>query len=144
VTAVPNAGYKFVGWGGDLSGAASPGYLTMSAPHSVVGGSPSGSPDLAGGYHQCRGTHAGRHGGTGVAYSPSTARTWQETLQVGPSDPLAQTVGNVTVTVNNMLMPLLFVSSGQINAQVPNELTPGTYTLTVQSAGQAPVFGSFT
>jgi uncharacterized protein (TIGR03437 family) len=65
-------------------------------------------------------------------------------LQQGPSDPLPQTIGNVTVTVNNILMPLMFVSPGQINAQVPNELAPGPYTLTVQSLGQAPVSGSFT
>jgi uncharacterized protein (TIGR03437 family) len=143
VTAVPNAGYKFVGWGGDLSGAASPGYLTMSAPHSVVAVlqavpliSPAGIINAAGPTPD--GTVA--PGSLISIYGQNLAGT----LQVGPSDPLAQTVGNVTVTVNNMLMPLLFVSSGQINAQVPNELTPGTYTLTVQSAGQAPVFGSFT
>ncbi len=50
----------------------------------------------------------------------------------------------MTITVNNILMPLIFVSSGQINAQVPGELAPGAYTLTVQSLGQQPVTGSFT
>jgi uncharacterized protein (TIGR03437 family) len=46
--------------------------------------------------------------------------------------------------VNKILMPLLFVSPGQINAQVPVELGDGTYTLTVQWFGQQPVTGSFT
>ncbi len=50
----------------------------------------------------------------------------------------------MTITVNSILMPLIFVSPGQINAQVPMELAPGTYTLTVQSLGQSPVSGSFT
>ncbi len=36
VTPAAASGYKFLGWGGDLSGTATPGILTMSAPHSVV------------------------------------------------------------------------------------------------------------
>jgi uncharacterized protein (TIGR03437 family) len=64
--------------------------------------------------------------------------------EVGPTDPLRQTLGNVTVTVNGILMPLMFVSPGQINAQVPVELTPGSYTLSVQWASQPPVSGTFT
>ena len=63
---------------------------------------------------------------------------------MGPTNPLAQAIANVTVVVNGYLMPLIFVSPQQINAQVPVELTPGTYTLTVQSVGQQPVSASFT
>jgi hypothetical protein len=36
VTPVPNTGYKFGGWTGDLSGTLSPGILTMNTAHSVV------------------------------------------------------------------------------------------------------------
>ena len=32
----PNNGYKFVSWGGDLSGSFAPGMLTMSTPHNVI------------------------------------------------------------------------------------------------------------
>ena len=63
---------------------------------------------------------------------------------IGPASPLKQTLDNVTVTANGYLFPLWFVSPLQINAQVPWELTPGTYTLTVQSPGQPNVTGQFT
>jgi uncharacterized protein (TIGR03437 family) len=63
-------------------------------------------------------------------------------LQVGPTNPLAQTISNVTVTVNNQLLPLVFVSPGQIAAQVPWELPAGNYTLLVHSLGQPDVSGT--
>lgn len=45
----------------------------------------------------------------------------------GDTIPLSSTVNNVTVTMNGIPTPLLFVSSGQVNAQVPwNVLTSGT------------------
>jgi uncharacterized protein (TIGR03437 family) len=140
---VANTGYKFLGWGGDLSGAFTPGNLTMNGPHSVVANLqavPSIPP-------------AGIVSAAGVTPDGSVApgsiisiygQNLAGGLQVGPTDPLAQTLGNVTVSVNNILMPLMFVSPGQINAQVPIELGPGAYTLTVNWVGQAPVSGTFT
>jgi uncharacterized protein (TIGR03437 family) len=143
VTPVPASGYKFLGWGGDLSGTATPGILTMSAPHSVmvyVGSVPVISP--AGIINAAGPTPDGSvaPGSIISIYGQNLATT----TAIGPSDPWAQAVGNVTVTVNNILMPLIFVSAGQINAQVPVELAPGAYTLTVQALGQQPVTGSFT
>jgi uncharacterized protein (TIGR03437 family) len=45
----------------------------------------------------------------------------------GDTIPLSNTINNVSVTMNGIPAPLLFVSSGQINAQVPwNVLTSGT------------------
>jgi len=143
VTPVPNSGYKFAGWGGDLSGTLSPGFLTMNGPHSVVANlqsapaiSPAGIVSAAGATPD--GTVA--PGSIISIYGQNLAGA----LQLGPSDPLSQTIGNVTVSANNILMPLMFVSPGQINAQVPVELAPGTYTLTVQWLGQSPISGSFT
>jgi uncharacterized protein (TIGR03437 family) len=65
-------------------------------------------------------------------------------LQVATTNPLPQTLGNVTVTIGNYLLPLLFVSPAQINAQLPSELVAGTYTLLVQQTGQADVTGQLT
>jgi uncharacterized protein (TIGR03437 family) len=65
-------------------------------------------------------------------------------MQVGPTNPLAQTINNVTVTVNSSLLPLVFVSPTQISAQVPWELQPGNYTLVVHQVGQPDVPGTFT
>jgi len=55
--------------------------------------------------------------------------------------PLPTTLGGTSVSINGTLVPLLFVSPGQINAQVPYETAPGTADLLVQSQGanSAPV-----
>ncbi|HEX9382029.1 MAG TPA: IPT/TIG domain-containing protein, partial [Gemmatimonadaceae bacterium] len=65
-------------------------------------------------------------------------------LQVGPTNPLSQTLANVTVTVSDRLLPLFFVSPQQINAQVPSDLPDGDYTIQVHSLGQPDVVGAFT
>lgn len=62
----------------------------------------------------------------------------------GPASPLAQTLGGVTVTVGEQMLPLIFVSPGQINAQLPSSLAPGQYTLTVHSPGDPDATGIFT
>lgn len=62
----------------------------------------------------------------------------------GPASPLAQTLAGVTVTIGEQMLPLIFVSPGQINAQLPSNLAPGQYTLTVQSPGQPNAIGVFT
>jgi len=143
VTPVPNAGYKFVSWGGDLSGTMNPGSLTMNMPHTVVANLQSAPAIAPAGIVNAAGTTPDGTVAPGSIIS-IYGQDLAAALQVGPSDPLAQTIDNVTVTVNNILMPLMFVSPGQINAQVPNELAPGTYILTVNSLGQAPVTASFT
>jgi uncharacterized protein (TIGR03437 family) len=50
--------------------------------------------------------------------------------------PLDTTLGGTSVSINGTAIPLLFVSPGQINAQVPYEVNPGTAKLVVQ-AGSA-------
>ncbi len=143
VTPVANAGFKFASWAGDLQGTLIPGYLTMNMPHAVIANllsvpviPPAGVTNAAGPTPD--GSVA--PGSIISIYGQGLAGT----TQVGPSSPLAQTIANVTVTVNGMLMPLIFVSPGQINAEVPVELANGSYTLTVQWLGQQPVSASFT
>jgi uncharacterized protein (TIGR03437 family) len=91
----------------------------------------------------------------GVGQTPSSAvapgsiisifgQSLAPTVQAGPVNPLSQTVAGVTVTVNDLFLPLLFVSPQQINAQLPSSLTPGSYTLEVQPAGQSQISGTFT
>jgi uncharacterized protein (TIGR03437 family) len=140
VTAVPSDGYKFRRWGGDLSTSFSTGYLTMNGPHSVVAQldtvpfiPPAGIQSAAGPTPD--GTVA--PGSIISIYGQNLAGG----LDVGPSNPLAQTLGNVTVTVNGQLLPLMFVSPQQINAQLPSNLADGSYPLTVHLVGQADVSG---
>lgn len=143
ITAAMNPGFKFIKWGGALSGSFPSGVVTMSAPLSVVaqlGTVPYIAP-------------AGVLNGAGV--TPSTAvapgsvisifgQGLAPSVQVGPVNPLSQTLAGVSVTVNNLILPLLFVSPTQINAQVPSELTDGNYTLLIQNTGQPAVSANFT
>lgn len=142
VTPVAASGFKFVGWGGDLSGTTTPGFLTMNQPHNVIVYLNSVPVISAAGIINAAGPTPDGTVAPGSIIS-IYGQNLAQTTAVGPSNPLSQTVGGVTVTANNILMPLIFVSPQQINAQVPVELTPGTYTLTVQSLGQQPVSGPF-
>jgi uncharacterized protein (TIGR03437 family) len=58
--------------------------------------------------------------------------------QSAPTIPLPTTLGGVTVTVNGINAPLFFVSPGQINLQVPYEVsTAALATLTITYNGQS-------
>jgi len=57
-------------------------------------------------------------------------------LALADSVPLATTLAGVSVTFNNIKAPLQFVSSGQINAQVPFEVNPsGNANMVVNNNG---------
>jgi uncharacterized protein (TIGR03437 family) len=49
--------------------------------------------------------------------------------------PLPLSIGDVSVTINGIVAPLLYVSPGQINAQVPNEVAAGSASLVVRAYG---------
>ena len=143
VTAVPNPGFKFLQWGGALTGTYPAGAITMTAPESVVAQMsavpyipPAGVLNAAGSTPNSAVAPGSIISIYGQGLAPS--------LAVGPENPLAQTIGGVTVTINNQILGLLFVSPQQINAQVPSSLSAGQYTLSVQVVGQAPVNATFT
>jgi uncharacterized protein (TIGR03437 family) len=62
---------------------------------------------------------------------------------MGPRNPLAQTLADVVVTVGDRLLPLLFVSPQQINAQVLSDVPDGEHTLRVRWTGKPDVTGTF-
>lgn len=49
--------------------------------------------------------------------------------------PLPLSIGDVSVTINGIVAPVLYVSPGQINAQVPNEVAAGSASLVVRAYG---------
>jgi uncharacterized protein (TIGR03437 family) len=57
--------------------------------------------------------------------------------------PVASSLGGVSVKINGTTIPLLYVDSGQINAQLPWETAPGQTTAIVTVAGTASAAFSF-
>jgi len=52
---------------------------------------------------------------------------------VANTSPLPVVLGGTCVTLNNIAIPLLMTSPGQINAQIPPNLAPGSYPLVIRS-----------
>ncbi len=143
ITAIPRAGFRFRRWGGDLAGVYNLGQVTLSGPRSVVALLdripyivPAGVKNAAGDTPD--GTVAA--GSIVSIYGESLAPR----LEIGPANPLAQTLADVVVTVNDRILPLMFVSPQQINAQISSDLPAGDYTLTVRWTGKPDVTGKFT
>ncbi len=143
ITAMPNNGFKFGHWTGALSGSYPSGTVTLVGPQAVVAQMIT-VPYIA---------PAGILNGVGETPSAAVApgsiisifgQSLASTVQVGPVNPLLQSIAGTTVTVNQSILPLMFVSQGQINAQLPSSLTPGNYTLEIENAGQPNISGTFT
>jgi endo-1,4-beta-xylanase len=80
------------------------------------------------------------HGGTSANVSPgSLADIYGTNLAsapaVAPGTPLAAALGNVQVTVNGTAAPLYYVSSGQVDFQIPYSIAPGPVLVRVTSNG---------
>lgn len=143
VTSVPNHGFKFGHWTGDLSGSYSSGAVTLLAPESVMANMIS-VPYIA---------PAGILNGVGPTPSADVApgsiisifgQNLAPGVQLGPTNPLSQSIAGTTVTINGTFLPLMFVSPQQINAQLPSSLTDGNYTLEVENTGQPAISGTLT
>lgn len=63
------------------------------------------------------------------------------TTASAPATPLPTTLGGISVSVNNVSAPLLFVSPGQINYLVPSSVGTGTATVTVKSGSTVVASG---
>ena len=143
VKAQTKGGYRFRRWDGDLSGSFGQGTLLMGAPKTVVA-LLDRVPFLA---------PAGIHNAAGVTPAATVApgsliaiagESLSTDFQVGRTNPLAQAIGNITVTVNDRLLPLVYVAPQEIRAQMLSDLPDGDYGLIVHSAGQPDVVGQFT
>ena len=141
VTAQP--GYRFHGWSGDLSGAFPSGVVAMSAPRTVTALfdtvatiSPTGVQNGAGSTPQ-----PGVAPGSVISIFGSNLAPAAVT---GPGSPLVQTLSGTVVQTANRILPLFFVSPGQINAELPADLAMGAQTLTVSAQGQPDTNASYT
>ena len=136
-------GYRFRRWDGDLSGTIPNGVVTMSAPRTVRAlldpipyVAPAGVMNAAGRTPQDGVAPGGIISVFGVNLSANTA--------VAPDGMLPQTLGGLTVRVGDRLLPLFFVSPGQINAQLPDDLAEGQQVLTISPTGMPDVRATFT
>jgi uncharacterized protein (TIGR03437 family) len=143
VTAQARPGFKFRRWGGDLAGVYNVGQLTVSGPRTVIAMldrvpyiAPAGVRNAAGATPD------------GTVAPGSIISIFGESLApriaVSTRNPLDQTLADVVVTVGDRILPLLFVSPEQINAQILSDLPDGQYTLRVRWTGQPDVTAAFT
>jgi uncharacterized protein (TIGR03437 family) len=132
VGVAPRPGYRFAGWGGDLSGSDPRASLNMNVPHSVTAQF-SSTPIIGRG---------GVRNGAGVGVSEgvaqgSVASIYGENLtaetSVAPSNSTAKSLAGVTVHAGTRALPLYFASPEQINFQIPADLPLGSQSLTVSS-----------
>ncbi len=141
VAAVARPGFRFRRWAGDLAGTYSAGLVSMSGPRNVMALldrvpyiAPAGVRNAAAETPD----PAVAPGSIISIYGESLAAQ----LEVGPRNPLAQTLADVVVTVNDRILPLYFVSPGQINAQILSDLPEGEYQLVVRWTGKPDVNGT--
>lgn len=131
VTANEKPGFRFRRWEGDLSGPFKAGLVNMSVPRFVRAiFDPVPFVDELGVRNAAAETPEPlvAPGSIAAIFGVNLARSYEQ----GPLSPLAQTIGGVTVRLDRLLLPLVFVSPGQINLQVPGDLPEGVYPLAVR------------
>ena len=136
-------GFQFLKWSGDVNGSMPSVSLAMNAPRKVIAElnpipyiSPNGIQNSA-----AQTPHNTVAPGSAVAiYGVNLAAD----VAAAPEGKLAQTLGQVGVRVGGQVVPLFFVSPGQINVQLPSNLVDGDHTLSVHMEGKPDASETFT
>jgi uncharacterized protein (TIGR03437 family) len=143
VSVAAQPGYRFRAWSGDLSGSVPSGAVLMNAPRTVAALfdavpfiAPTGVQNGAGSTPQ-----PGVAPGSVISIFGSSLAS---AVATGPDSPLPQTLSGTVVQASGRLLPLFFVSPGQINAELPADFAEGAGTLSVSAQGQPDVHASFT
>lgn len=130
----PRTGFKFRRWEGDLTGTLPSGTVKMNGSRFVRALLDREAYVALLGVRNA----VGETPETGVAPGSIIAiygGGMTDETKAGPSSPLAQALADITVKVGDRLLPLFFVSPGQINALLPSDVAEGTHTLTVRRVG---------
>ncbi len=143
VTAAVKPGYKFRRWEGDMEGKFRTGSVFLSVPRIVRAMldrvpyiAPAGVKNSAGDT-PVQGVAAGS---IISIYGANLAARYE----VGPANPLAQSIAGVVLLLGDRLLPIVYVSPEQINALLPDDLVEGDYSLRVKNEGFPDVTAPFT
>jgi uncharacterized protein (TIGR03437 family) len=128
-------GFRFRRWNGDLDGTFPQQILALTGPREATGlfdivpfADPAGVQNAA-----------GKTPLPGVAPGSMAAITGANlasSMETGPANPLAQTLGGLVVRIGTRLLPLFFAGPDRIEFQVPSDLEPAAYRLSIQRSGQ--------
>jgi uncharacterized protein (TIGR03437 family) len=143
VTAQTKLGFNFQNWDGDMTSASPTLTLNMSSPRSLRAVLKKVPALLDNAVKNAAGDTPVSAVAAGSIVSIYGVNLTTDYV-AGPDSPLKQALGNVTVMAGGRLLPLVFVSPDQINAQLPPDLTAGDYKLTVHSDGNPDVSATFT
>lgn len=131
VTAQAKPGFRFKRWDGDLTGSYHSGVVTMNVPRVVRA-----IFEIVPFVEEAGVRNAAGETPEPVVAAGSIASIYGVHLagayERGPVNPLAQSIGGVTVRLENRLLPLLFVSPEQVNFLVPSDLAEGRYKVTLK------------
>ena len=142
LTAKP--GFQFRSWSGDLNGIAPFGTVVMNQPRSVTALFATVPYLPTGAVTNGAGPTPSSSVAPGSAISIFGVNLADST-QINMASTMPQTLdGGVTVSAAGRLLPLYFVSPGQINAQLPADLAVGPASLVVTTPEQNQVTASFT
>lgn len=138
-----NPGFKFLEWGGSLSGTWPTGTVVMATPMNVIAMlekvpyiSPAGVQNAVG----LTPDDAVAPGSVISIFGNSLAAATGQSQ----SNPLPQALAGTSVEVDGRLLALTYVSPTQINAVLPPDLPDGTHSINVVANAQPPVNGTFT
>lgn len=144
VAVATNPGFRFRSWDGDLSGTSKTELVKMSRPKSLRALLDRVPYLLSPALRNAAAVTPDNVVAAGSIASIFGLNLAADQAASPDSGALAQTLGDVTVRSGARLLPLFFISPGQINVQLPSDLPEGTQTLTVRWEGRPEVTSSFT
>lgn len=139
-----NPGFKFIKWGGDLTSRTTADEVVVNGPVNVVAFMEVVPIILPGGVRNAAGDNPFHTVAPGSLISIFGEGLTEELL-IGPANPLSQAIGKTYVTVDDAyLLPLMFISPKQMNAQLPSSVSNGEHTITVHTGGRPDLTQKFT
>ncbi len=126
-------GMRFLGWELDMDGAANPAILVMNSPHALralVQPLPPGPPPV----------HVLNAASNAASVAPGSIASLfgndlAESTVSSTSEILPQSLGGISLLCAERLLPLLYVSPGQVNFQMASNIEPGRYQLELHRDG---------